>query len=57
MRLRSRWRETNLLLRLIDSALWPPLPIEDCLRRWSTFQLDLAERRRNRRPRIENLLS
>ena len=57
MRLRSRWRETNLLLRLIDSALWPPLLIEDCLEQWSTLQLDLAERRRNRRPRIENLLS
>jgi hypothetical protein len=38
------------------SALWPPLDIKGCLERWHTFQFDLAERKRNRMPRIENLL-
>jgi hypothetical protein len=46
----------HVLLKLIDSALWPPLAIEDCLQHWSTIQLDLAERRRDRRPRIDSLL-
>jgi hypothetical protein len=45
------------LLRLIKSALWPELLIVDCLKNWPALQLDLAERRRNRRPRIESLLS
>jgi hypothetical protein len=44
------------LLRLIKSALWPELLIADCLNHWATIQLDLAERRRDRRPRIETLL-
>lgn len=54
---RSHWRETDVLLRLLASALWPALSIEACLQRWSDFQSDLAERKRNRVPRIASLLS
>ena len=45
------------MLRLIKSALWPELLIADCLKNWATIQFDLAERRRNRQPRIARLLS
>jgi hypothetical protein len=54
---RSRWREADMLLRLIASALWPALSIEACLQRWADFQSDLAERKRRRVPRIDRLLS
>jgi hypothetical protein len=54
---RSRWREADVLLRLLASALWPSLSIEACLQQWSDFQSDLAERKRNRVPRIDELLS
>lgn len=57
MRPRSLWRETDVLLRLIGSALWPDLPIKACLHRWNHFQGDLAERRCDRVPRVNRLLS
>jgi hypothetical protein len=45
------------MLRLVQSALWPPLPIAATLRQWSTIRYDLAERPRQRIPRINSLLS
>ena len=46
-----------MLLSLMCRAVWPPLRIEECLKNWNTIQRDLAERRRDRMPRINSLLS
>ena len=53
---RSFWRETELLLQLVRDALWPKLPIKDCLANWSDLQCGLAERSRKRIPQIKTLL-
>ena len=52
---RSQWRETDVLLRLVASSIWPPLSINDCLENWKTIQSDLSERPRNRVPQTQRL--
>lgn len=54
---RSLWRESNVLLFLLLSAIRPALSIEKCLLSWSKFQEALAERDRKRKPQIAILLS
>ena len=46
-----------MLLNLLRDTLWPALSIPDCLANWSDIQRDLAEARRNRVPRVKDLLS
>jgi hypothetical protein len=42
---------------LVRDALWPELPIRDCLENWNRIQRDLSEAPRKRAPRIKALLS
>ena len=46
---RSRWRETEFMLREVRQAISPPHPLAATLQGWAEIARQLAEPRRRRR--------
>ena len=45
---RSRWRETSFMFNQLRSAIWPHLPLADCLKDWAHITQELSETPRKR---------
>ena len=54
---KSHWREQELLLDAIKTAVAPCLPLEELLKHWPNIQRYLAGPSRKRMPRMQSLLN